>query len=784
MRLRCSLLALKILLLIGAMNCFSPLSTARVRLQDGRLWSGEKQFRVRGIGYSSAMSSLRKCLYARDLPLIAATGANTVRTYTLLPEGDTEFLSVLESAGLYWLADFSLDPFYDPSQTLGVKKEQILEAFREYAARLRGQPRLIGYIFGNDVTEDYNRKFAGSKSDFYALLQDVSSILSEIEPEETPLLGTAVGDLEKVRDSVPGLSLWAWNAPPGRSFGGLLEEIQQNATKPVLVSEYGVGSFGDEDEQEQAETGASLTMEIQAAPHLLGGVYTGFGNVFRAMVTERQDVDSLSPRKVFYSLAALWNGNFPPSWGIEGLPDIAKVENAASGADSVSPGALVRVTGTGLSDVESIASGDWPLHSGTVCLCIGASPAPLGYLSPESLTAQIPWTAQPGDEKAILFRGGVAGNTLVTHVQKYSPGIFPGAVVRAGTNCLVSPENGVRSGELLEVYATGLGTAGAPEVEAAINKMPATVLYAGLLPGFVGLNQVNLRVDPTTPPSPAASLELEVDGIFSNPYPLSVAAQTEMAGIVLSSPDTEILLQAGAEGRVVQLHVEGKDGYCGPVLFQAENLPDGVTFRVPVAFTGETIPLEVRAGPNAAAVEGHMFSLIGRATGTASGSLAMRLTVLPSRGDIPVRVISGGFKSRPLARFDWNGRTLFSTAGGGPGRGINVLPVNASTGVLSPVRTFDTWGDESASEALIGYLYGLPEGTIVLFAVADDASLLLSAEARDVIAGMFGSRFIQWISYQQSWAMIGRKGKGAPIAENASVQTQVVLNHVLTLPSP
>ena len=82
----------------------------------------QNTFVIRGVAYSNApigqpfnSQPSATCPYARDLPLIAALGANTVRTYAMIPAGDTVFLNVLASSNLYWLAGFPLDQFYDPT---------------------------------------------------------------------------------------------------------------------------------------------------------------------------------------------------------------------------------------------------------------------------------------------------------------------------------------------------------------------------------------------------------------------------------------------------------------------------------------------------------------------------------------------------------------------------------------------------------------------------------------------------------------------------------------------
>ncbi len=77
------------------------------------------------------------CLYARDLPLIAAVGAQTVRTYGLVPDNDRVFATVLESTRLNWIAGFPIDAFGDA--------EERLRRFRSYALRMRGEKRLIAF---------------------------------------------------------------------------------------------------------------------------------------------------------------------------------------------------------------------------------------------------------------------------------------------------------------------------------------------------------------------------------------------------------------------------------------------------------------------------------------------------------------------------------------------------------------------------------------------------------------------------------------------------------------
>jgi hypothetical protein len=82
---------LKLLLLIP-IGCLAVEPYSRARFEDGSLVIGRNVFRIRGVAYSPPASA---CLYARDLPLLASMGANTVLTRTLLPDEDRTFLTLL-----------------------------------------------------------------------------------------------------------------------------------------------------------------------------------------------------------------------------------------------------------------------------------------------------------------------------------------------------------------------------------------------------------------------------------------------------------------------------------------------------------------------------------------------------------------------------------------------------------------------------------------------------------------------------------------------------------------
>jgi hypothetical protein len=317
-----------------------------------------------------------------------------------------------------------------------------------------------------------------------------------------------------------------------------------------------------------------------------------------------------------------------------------------------------------------------------------------------------------------------------------------------------------------------------------LNGVEAEVLSSGLVPVSVGVNRVDVRVSPLTPYSNAARVHLVVEDVFSNSIPLSVVRSDAPYGIAVRAPAPEVLLQTGGHPAVTELETEGVNGYCGPVDLASIEAPAGVSFTAPAVTSGQALRVALSAAPDAPARNGAPMLLRASAPEVAGADAALRVTVLPSRGDIWLRAFSGGFQSSfPLARFDWDGRPVYSTTGAGSGRGINVMVVDPATGVFSAVRAFDTWNDATASENLVGYLAGLPDGALVLFAIADDGTLKLTPQARNAIVTMFRSRYIGWLGYQQSWALIGRKGH-APFAEQASSAWMALAYTIQRFPLP
>jgi hypothetical protein len=150
-----------------------------------------------------------------------------------------------------------------------------------------------------------------------------------------------------------------------------------------------------------------------------------------------------------------------------------------------------------------------------------------------------------------------------------------------------------------------------------------------------------------------------------------------------------------------------------------------------------------------------------------------------------------------FAEFRYNGTPFYHQDGGDAGgRGFNVAAIAPGTGaLLHPVRNFDTWGTSGTGEAMnamIMFLDGLPQGTIVLVAVGDEAGLTDASSCTPlpfpwIEAGLqaletLGSTQLRDYCFRDSWAMVTGKGESQAREEQLGQAVEVSVDMLLTLP--
>ncbi len=200
-------------------------------------------------------------------------------------------------------------------------------------------------------------------------------------------------------------------------------------------------------------------------------------------------------------------GNFPR---MDALTNGASFELAP-----VVPGMVAALFGENLASVTQNVEGPLPLpfSLGGTTVWVDDVPAPLFFVSPGQINFQIPYgLGNAVSEVKVRTEAGEARMTLPRADAK--PGIYQGggqAAILLGDGALVSELSPAQPGEVLVLYANGLGEVD-PGVESGtaapiaplaqtifqpavhVGGVAAEVQFSGLTPGFAGLYQVNFVV--------------------------------------------------------------------------------------------------------------------------------------------------------------------------------------------------------------------------------------------------------------------------------------------------
>lgn len=204
---------------------------------------------------------------------------------------------------------------------------------------------------------------------------------------------------------------------------------------------------------------------------------------------------------------------------------------------SFAPNTFISIFGENLSwstlSVKSshINANTLPTSLGGVQVLIGPTLGFLVFVSPGQINALIDSRLTPGKYPLRILRDSLAGPSVATiTIADTAPGLFAISdgtpVVTRPDGSLVTEESPARPGEIIILWATGLGPTlpsmrpgELPRAAAPLNpKMPFQVLlngapiqadhvlYAGVAPGFAGLYQINVLLPEDTPRNPSIQI--------------------------------------------------------------------------------------------------------------------------------------------------------------------------------------------------------------------------------------------------------------------------------------
>jgi uncharacterized protein (TIGR03437 family) len=215
---------------------------------------------------------------------------------------------------------------------------------------------------------------------------------------------------------------------------------------------------------------------------------------------------------------------------------IAGIANGASFQPSFAPGMILSVFGTQLANAtQAVSTLPLPASFQGTSATVNGVPAPMYFVSPGQINAQIPY--ETGAGPAVL---GVNNNGQVAFfpftVSPSGPGIFTdvkGALV---------PSSTAKRGDTLLAFITGEGQvfstlasgatpfAGTPlsllpaptfRVAVTVGGVPAQIAFAGIPSGLVGATQINFIV-PGEAPTGVQLVVVTIGGVASSPATVTI----------------------------------------------------------------------------------------------------------------------------------------------------------------------------------------------------------------------------------------------------------------------
>ena len=250
---------------------------------------------------------------------------------------------------------------------------------------------------------------------------------------------------------------------------------------------------------------------------------------------------------VVQSITVLGAASFVPTINEGGVVTVSGFGGFAAAA----PGSWLEIYGTNLStttrewDGSDFDAGRAPTTLDDVTVTIGGQSAFIRYVSPAQLNVQVPANLPVGGLLPVVVSfKGESGPVALLDIQSLAPGLYAPPSFKQGSNQFVVPVRPATGqlittsagfpfveaipGETLLFYGVGFGkvdpdsvpiagqvVTGTPRVVASvkfkIGGLDASIAYAGLVSGSIGLYQFNVVV-PTSLTRGDVQVEVEVDG--------------------------------------------------------------------------------------------------------------------------------------------------------------------------------------------------------------------------------------------------------------------------------
>jgi len=265
---------------------------------------------------------------------------------------------------------------------------------------------------------------------------------------------------------------------------------------------------------------SGLPPGLALSDNKLSGIPTQFGTFSMSITVQDSSTPPLMASLTFTLVIAPAQGQ-PVILGTNG------VVNGASFQPVISQSAWVTILGTSLAPntrswtTAELALGKLPLSLDNVSVTINGKNAFVEYISPTQINVVSPADDSVGPVEVRVINNGVVSAPAIAQIATLSPSFFLVAgkyvaAVHADGELVGSPGlipggqfRPARSGEILQLYANGLGpttpaipsnalTTVVAQITATptvfFDNVPAEILFAGLVPPYARLYQINARV--------------------------------------------------------------------------------------------------------------------------------------------------------------------------------------------------------------------------------------------------------------------------------------------------
>ncbi len=227
--------------------------------------------------------------YAVDFPLIAASGANTVRLYA--PVTSKAMLDAAWAEGLHVIPTFGVDAV---QLECADGKAYMQDRFVEMVQQWKDHPAILAWLVGNEV--NLNLGAADLCVDWYPQLDAMALAAHDAEGVSFHPVGTGAADNSTLADvcitgcsddsALPNVDFWGVQSYRGCSFGSLFSDYaaKVDCDRPMIITEFGADAYNSldnpegEDQVMQADCLETLLLEADQAlaVRTAGGVSSGY----------------------------------------------------------------------------------------------------------------------------------------------------------------------------------------------------------------------------------------------------------------------------------------------------------------------------------------------------------------------------------------------------------------------------------------------------------------------------------------------------------------------------